>query len=202
VAARRLGDHAGVHLAGRDVGALVEVAVEEPLVVADVEVRLSPVVGDEHLAVLERVHRARVDVEVGVELLHRHAQAPRAEESTQARGGEPFAERGGDAPADEHVLGDGRRLHGVPSYPRGTAPSAPDAPNAPPRVRQARTSPSTAATLPAPVSLPSTVATCLVTPSTARPARVASFVGATATTPRDPAPRPSSTPSAMAWSRG
>jgi hypothetical protein len=31
------------------------------------------VVGDEHLAVLEGIHRARIDVDVRVELLHRHA---------------------------------------------------------------------------------------------------------------------------------
>ena len=53
----------------------VQVAVEEPLVVADVEVGLGAVLGDEDLAVLERVHRAGVDVEVGVELLHHHPQA-------------------------------------------------------------------------------------------------------------------------------
>ena len=41
----------------------------------DVEVGLGAVVGDEDLAVLERVHRPGVDVEVRVELLHRHAQA-------------------------------------------------------------------------------------------------------------------------------
>jgi hypothetical protein len=54
-----------------------EVLVDEALVVAEVEVGLAAVVGDEHLAVLERVHRARVDVDVRVELLHRDPQ-PRA----------------------------------------------------------------------------------------------------------------------------
>ena len=59
VAAALLGDHAGVDLPGGDVGDLVEVGVQEPLVVPDVEVGLRAVVGDEDLAVLERVHRAR-----------------------------------------------------------------------------------------------------------------------------------------------
>jgi hypothetical protein len=44
--------------------------------VAEVEVGLAAVVGDEDLAVLERVHRARVDVDVRVELLHRDPEAP------------------------------------------------------------------------------------------------------------------------------
>jgi hypothetical protein len=36
--------------------------------VAEVEIGLGAVVGDEYLAVLVRRHRARVDVEIGVEL--------------------------------------------------------------------------------------------------------------------------------------
>ena len=45
------------------------VDVGEALVVAQVEVGLRAVLGDEHLAVLERAHRARIDVDVRVELL-------------------------------------------------------------------------------------------------------------------------------------
>jgi hypothetical protein len=37
----------------------------ETLVVSDVEIGLGAVLGDEHLAVLEQVHGARIDVEVG-----------------------------------------------------------------------------------------------------------------------------------------
>ena len=100
-----LRDDGRVDLAGRHVGGAVQVLVEEALVVADVEVGLRAVVGDEHLSVLEGVHRARVDVEVGVELLHRHPQATCLEQSTEARGGQPLAEAGGDASRDEHVPG-------------------------------------------------------------------------------------------------
>ena len=105
VAAALLGDHRRVDLPGRDVGDLAQVGVQEPLVVTDVEVGLRPVVGDEHLAVLERVHRPGVDVEVGVELLHGHAQPPRAEQAAQAGGGQSLAEGRGDATGDEDVLG-------------------------------------------------------------------------------------------------
>ena len=94
-----------VDLAGGDVGRAVEVDVEEALVVADVQVGLGAVVGDEHLTVLEGVHRARVDVQVRVELLHRDPQAPRLEQRTQAGGGQTLAEGGGDTPGDEDVLG-------------------------------------------------------------------------------------------------
>ena len=115
LAASLPGDHPVVDLAGRDVGAALEVDVEEALVVTDVEVGLGAVVGDEDLAVLEGVHRARVDVEVGVELLHRHPQPARPEEVSEGGGREPLAQRGGDSPGHEDLF---RRLkhHGLQRY--------------------------------------------------------------------------------------
>ena len=40
----------------------------EAFVVAEIEIGLGAVVGDEHFAVLIRAHRARIDVEIGIEL--------------------------------------------------------------------------------------------------------------------------------------
>ena len=80
------GEHRRVDRAGGGVGVAGEALVDEALVVAEVEVGLAAVVGDEHLAVLERVHRAGVDVDVRVELLHRDPQAPRLQQPTE-RGG-------------------------------------------------------------------------------------------------------------------
>ncbi len=77
---------------------------------ADVEVGLGAVLGDEYLAVLERVHRAGVDVEVGVELLHGHLQTPRGQQLSEAGRGQALAERGNDATRDEDVLGGGLRV--------------------------------------------------------------------------------------------
>ena len=65
-----------VDRAGGGVGVLGEPLVDEALVVAEVEVGLAAVVGDEHLAVLEGVHGAGVDVDVRVELLHRRPGSP------------------------------------------------------------------------------------------------------------------------------
>ena len=81
-----------VDLAGRHIGAAVQVHVQEALVVADVEVGLRAVLGDEDLAVLERVHRAGVDIEVGIELLHRHRQPTRSKQVSEGAGGEALAE--------------------------------------------------------------------------------------------------------------
>ena len=71
VAAALLGDHALVDPAGGEVAVAPGGGAHEALVVAEVEVGLGAVVGDEHLAVLERAHGARIDVDVRVELDHR-----------------------------------------------------------------------------------------------------------------------------------
>ena len=84
-------DDRRVDLAGGDVRRLAQVDVEESLVVPDVEVGLGTVVGDEDLAVLERVHRSGVDVQVWVELLHDHPEAPGRQEVAEAGGSEPLA---------------------------------------------------------------------------------------------------------------
>ena len=121
LAAALAGDHGGVHLAGGHVVQAVEVLVEEALVVADVQVRLGAVLGDEHLAVLERVHGARVHVEVGVELLHHHPEPARLEQVAERGGREPLAEGGGDTAGHEHVTGDARgRLSTRSSFHHGS----------------------------------------------------------------------------------
>ena len=102
-----LGDHVGVDLAGGHVGPAGEVGVQEALVVPDVQVGLGAVLGDEDLAVLERVHRPGVDVEVGVQLLHRDPQAAAGQQRPQRARGQSLAEGGDDAAGDEDEL---RRL--------------------------------------------------------------------------------------------
>ena len=101
------GDHARVDLPGRDVGPAGEVDVEEALVVTDVQVGLGAVLGDEDLTVLERVHRPGIDVEVGVQLLHRDPQATAGQQGTQRTRCQSLAERGHNAAGDEDEL---RRL--------------------------------------------------------------------------------------------
>ena len=109
-AAALLGDDRRIDLSGRDIRRAGQIAVEEALVVTDVEVGLGAVLGDEDLAVLERVHGAGVDVEVGVELLHRHLQPARGQQLSEAARGQSLAERRDDPAADEEVLGGGLRM--------------------------------------------------------------------------------------------
>ena len=105
VAAALLADDRVVDRARGDVGAARGVRVREALVVAEVEVGLRPVLGHEDLAVLERRHRARVDVDVRVELLERDLEAARDEQAADRGGGDALAERGDDAAGDEDEAG-------------------------------------------------------------------------------------------------
>ena len=105
-----LGDNRRIHLARGHIRPPGQVAVEEPLVVPDVEVGLGAVLGDEHLPVLERVHRPGVDVEVGIELLHRDLQPACRQQLSKAAGGQALAERRRNAATDEEVLGRGLRV--------------------------------------------------------------------------------------------
>jgi hypothetical protein len=82
----------------------MEVLVREALVVAEVQVGLAPVVEHEDLTVLERVHRARVHVDVWIELLKRDPEAARLEEASEGGGGDPLAEARGDPAGHEDVL--------------------------------------------------------------------------------------------------
>jgi hypothetical protein len=109
-AAALLGDHRRVDLAGGHVGRLRQVAVQKALVMTYVEVGFGAVFGDEHLTVLERVHGARIHVQVGVELLHGYLQPPSGEQLTEARGGQPLTQRRHHTTGDEEVFGGGVRV--------------------------------------------------------------------------------------------
>ena len=92
VAAALLGDDRLVDAAGGDVRQLGQALVDEALVVAQVEVSLGAVVSDEHLAVLVGAHRARIDVDVGIELDDADGETAALEQPADAGGGDAFAE--------------------------------------------------------------------------------------------------------------
>ena len=98
-------DHRLIDPPGGDVVLPGERPVDESLVVSQVQVGLGPVIGDEHLAVLERRHRSGIDVDVRIELLHRHTQSALDEQSSKRSGGDALSQRGHDAAGDEDVLG-------------------------------------------------------------------------------------------------
>ena len=97
-------DHLAVHLAGGEIGEFVEVLVDEPLVMSEVEIRLRTVLGDEHFTVLAGVHRPGIHIDIGVELLRRHLVTARPEQPAERRGDYAFTQPRDNSSRDENIL--------------------------------------------------------------------------------------------------
>ena len=105
VAATLLGDHAFVDTPGGEIAVPAGGGAHEALVVTEVEVALGAVVGDEHFAVLERAHGARIHVDVRVELHHGDLETAGFEDRAERCGSNSFPQRGNHATGDEHESG-------------------------------------------------------------------------------------------------
>src|SRR5207244_4781172 len=73
---------------------------------------LGAVVGYVHLAVLERRHRAGIDIDIGIELLDRDLEPPFGEQPAKRRRGDSLAEGAHHAAGHEDVF---RRAQGLTS---------------------------------------------------------------------------------------
>ena len=104
VALALLGDEALVDGALRDVRIVCEVLVDEALVMAQVEIAFEAVIGNEDLAMLEGAHRAGVDVEVRVHLLHGDLVATGLEQRAERCGGDALSQRRDDSTGYEDEL--------------------------------------------------------------------------------------------------
>src|SRR6266568_3367719 len=105
VAASLFSYHRIVDLAGGEVVVPVHPGRLETLVVAQIEVGLGAVLGDEHLPVLEGAHRAGIDVDVRIELEESDFDAARFEDRGEGGGGYPLPQRGNHTARHEHILG-------------------------------------------------------------------------------------------------
>ena len=97
--------HVPVDLAGGEIGKTVEVFVDEALIVAQVQVGLRAVLGDENLPVLIGAHGAGVHVDVRVQLLRRDLETPGLQKPAKGRGGDPLAQSRHHAAGDKDVFG-------------------------------------------------------------------------------------------------
>ena len=86
--------HGPPDLAGGDGAVAGQVLVHEPFVMPQVQVRFRAVVGDEHLAVLVGAHGAGVHVDIGVELLVAHPDAPLLQQPSQGCRADALAQAG------------------------------------------------------------------------------------------------------------
>src|ERR1700736_448845 len=104
-------DHRGVDPSGGDRIAAPRGDPDIALIMAEVEIGLRTVVGDEHLAVLVGAHRAGVDVQVGIELAQPDLEAARLQQGTERRRRQTLAKRGYHAAGDED-----KPRHGISVY--------------------------------------------------------------------------------------
>src|SRR6266478_3590530 len=94
-------DHRGVDPPGGDRIAAPCGDPDIALIVAEIEIGLGTVVGDEHLAVLVRAHRAGVDVQVGIELAQPDLEAACLQQRAECCRRQTLAKRGNHAAGDE-----------------------------------------------------------------------------------------------------
>ena len=83
VSAALFREDALIDAAAGDVVGLGQACVSEALIVAEVKVSLRSIVGDEHFSVLKRAHGARIDVQIGIELLQGDAQSTTFQQTAQ-----------------------------------------------------------------------------------------------------------------------
>ena len=96
--------HIGVHLAGRQVGIAVQVLVDEPFVMAEVEIGFRAVLRHIHFTVLIRAHRARIDVDVRVQFLRGDLKPARLQKPSERRRRNALAEPGHHAAGHKDVF--------------------------------------------------------------------------------------------------
>ena len=97
-------DDRPVDLARRDVVRLRHVDAQEPFVVPEIQVGLGAVLRHIALAVLVRIQRSGVDVDVGIEFLDGDPQPSGLQELRQRSRNDAFAQGGGHAASNENVL--------------------------------------------------------------------------------------------------
>ncbi len=85
-------DDGQIDLAGRVVAVTRQRAAGETLVVPEVQIRFTAVVEHIDFAMLIGAHRPRVDVDIGIQLLHANAQSTRFEQHSQGGACQAFSE--------------------------------------------------------------------------------------------------------------
>ncbi len=104
-------DHRQINLAGGVVAISSERTRGEAFVVPEIQVGLAAVVQHVNFAVLVRAHRAGIDIDVGVQLLHSDPQPTLLKKHADRGAGEPLAERTDHAAGYKDVF-----RHGIGSY--------------------------------------------------------------------------------------
>ena len=91
LAAALLVEDIPVYLAGCEIGKAVQVLINEPLIMPEIEVRLRPVLGDIDLPVLVWAHGPRIHIDIRVQLLRRDPEPAGLQKAPERRRRDPLA---------------------------------------------------------------------------------------------------------------
>ena len=96
--------HRLINTAGCRIGGTREILIDETLIVTKVEVGFATIISHEHFTMFEGIHRAWVDVDVRVKLLHRDTKTTHLEQTTKRRCCQTFSKGTCNATRHENVL--------------------------------------------------------------------------------------------------
>ena len=99
-----LGDNVGVDLSGGQIGILVQILVNEPLIVPQIQICLSAILGNIDLTVLVGAHGTGVHVDIGIQFLRRYLQPPGLQQSPQRGCGDTLPQPRNNAACHKNIL--------------------------------------------------------------------------------------------------
>ena len=105
ISAPFLGNNREIDLTGGKVALLGKHRAGIALVMPKVQIGLSAVIGNEHLAMLKRRHGTGINVNVRVKFLHCDTQSARLQQSAQRSGRQTLADRGNNAAGNKDKFG-------------------------------------------------------------------------------------------------
>ena len=96
--------HGPVNLSGGHIGILIQALIDESLIMSQIQIRLRSIVGDEYLAVLDRIHGSRIHIDIGIEFLHGYLVASGFQKPSQGRRRNSFSQARHHASSHKYIL--------------------------------------------------------------------------------------------------
>ena len=100
-----------IDFAAREIRVARQILVGEPLVVPEIQICLRTVIRHEDFSVLERAHRSRIHIHVGIEFLAGDAETAHFQKSAQRCRCYSFSEAGDDASGYKYIFCHVSSLH-------------------------------------------------------------------------------------------
>ena len=93
-----------IDLSCGQVGVFVQVFVDESFIMPQIQVGFRTVLGHIHLAMLIGAHGARVNIDIGIQLLRGDLQTSGFQQPPQGSGGDPFAKAGDHTAGHKYIF--------------------------------------------------------------------------------------------------